>query len=237
MKLRWCLIFLICSNVFSANHTCNDILLEHKYYKTCFNSSKKLARWVSYKLSEDMFRGNARRSNKFSIDPLIPKLSPKPKHYQGSGFDRGHLAPAGDMNINQTAMDQSFYMTNISAQEPSFNRGIWKKLENLIRNLTEANKVYEVVTGPVFKFKKKSFNSRYLNVPQAFYKIIFYQDKFETKVLAFLIPNKKSNESLTEFLIPVNTIEALTGIDFFQELPDNVENVIEAQVRPQNWGL
>jgi endonuclease G len=212
-------------------------MLIHSYHKTCFSTSKKLARWVSYKLSEPMFRGNATRSNNFTIDPLIPDQSPTPSHYEGSGYDRGHLAPAGDMKINQKAMDQSFFMTNISAQEPSFNRGIWKKLENLMRGLTEANKEYEVITGPIFSFKKKSFKTRFLNIPKAFYKIIFYQDGQETKALAFLVPNKKSKEAVTEFLVPVNTIEALTEIDFFSNLSNELQNEIESKVKPELWGL
>ena len=231
------LVLIFSSLSFANTHTCQDKMLVHTYHKTCFNTQKKLARWVSYKLSEDMFRGNATRSNKFTIDPLIPNLSPTPSHYQNSGYDRGHLAPAGDMKINQIAMDQSFYMTNISAQEPSFNRGIWKKLENLMRNLTEANKEYEVITGPIFSFKKKNFKTRFLNIPKAFYKIIFYKDEYEVKALAFLLPNKQVKEKVTEFLVPINTIEALTDIDFFSNLPDPIENNLEAKVLPELWGL
>jgi endonuclease G len=237
MKLAMMLTFTISFALNATTHTCHDKLLIHNFHKTCFNTSKKLARWVSYKLSEPMFRGDARRLNNFAIDPLIPNQSPTPSHYQNSGYDRGHLAPAGDMKINQNAMDQSFYMTNITAQEPSFNRGIWKKLENLMRGLTEADKEYEVITGPIFNFKKKSFKTRFLNIPKAFYKIIYFNNGAEIKTLAFLIPNKKSNEAVSQFLVPINTIEALTNINFFSNLTKETQDEIESKVTPELWGL
>lgn len=237
MKLALMLTFSITLLAKASPHTCTDRILVHNFHQTCFNTSKKLARWVSYKLSEEMFRGNAVRRNIFSIDPLIPTESPTPMHYQGSGYDRGHLAPAADMRINQTAMDQSFYMTNITAQEPSFNRGIWKRLENLMRSLTEADKEYEVITGPIFRFKKKSYKTRFLNIPTAFYKIIFYQNKDEIKSLAFLIPNKQSKKELKEFLVTIDQIEEKTKVDFFKNLPTSVSNKLESTIRPELWGI
>lgn len=229
---------LILTNLaFASLHTCNDTVLSHSFYKTCFSKNKKLARWVSYTLNEEMFRGNARRENKFFIDPLIPKYSPRPEHYYGSGFDRGHLVPAADMKISDLAMRETFFMTNVAAQSPSFNRGVWKRLENLVRGLTAPHKNYEVITGVIFDFKKTTHQSRNLNIPKVFYKIIFYHDKNEIKVLSFLVPHKKSKEDLRAFLVPLDTIEALTSIDFFQDLPDSIEDQIESKSRPHLWGL
>lgn len=237
MKIMIVLGFLLTSFAFASSHTCNDTILSHSYYKTCFSKNKKLARWVSYTLNEEMFRGNANRENEFFIDPLIPKYSLKPEHYYRSGFDRGHLVPAADMKITDISMRESFFMTNVAAQSPSFNRGVWKRAENLIRGLTSPNKNYEVISGLIFDFRKKTPSTSHLNIAKAFYKIIFYHNKDEIKVLAFLIPHKKSQEDLRAFLVPVDTIEALTNIDFFQDLPDSIEDQIESKSRPHLWGL
>ncbi len=230
-------LFAISNIVYASQHTCDETSLSHKYYKICFNKKTKLAHWVSYNLDEKMFRGQTRRTNKFKVDPLIPKDSPKPDYYKGSGYDRGHLAPAGDMRIDTTAMKESFFMTNISPQEPSFNRGVWKRLENLMRSLTQSNKTYTVVTGPLFEFKPKSFKTRFLNIPKFFYKLIFYKDKYEVKVLAYLLPNEVSKRPLSDFLVTVDEIERRSGIDFFKNLPITTQNKIESQIDTGAWGL
>ena len=234
MKL---ILLLISVNLYAQSHTCSDINLKHEYYSLCFSSDKKISRWVEYTLNEEMIDGYAERSNRFNIDPLIPNNSPHPDHYKYSGYDRGHLAPARDMKINQEAMDQSFYMTNIAAQEPSFNRGIWKKLENRVRKFVTPNKKFRVITGPVFKFKKRSYKSRFLNIPRAFFKIIFYEDQFEKKALAFLIPNQKSNAELETFLVSIDKIEAITGIDFFANIPKSIQVQFESTIKQDLWRM
>ena len=88
------------------------------------------AEWVYYRLNSNLVSGNVKRSNNFREDKSIRTGSANLSDYKYSGYDRGHLAPAGDMKSSNTGMSESFFMSNISPQTPSFNRGGWKKLES-----------------------------------------------------------------------------------------------------------
>src|SRR5450759_1124712 len=92
----------------------------------------------------------------FKMDQLVTTISSKSSDYTKSGYDRGHLCPAADMGFNPVAMEESFFMSNISPQVPDFNRGLWKELEMTVRKWAiKEHKLY-VVTGPVFKDSKGS---------------------------------------------------------------------------------
>ena len=108
-----------------------DIIIEHSGYVLSFNESHRQANWVAYELTKKEALGTFPRKNNFRVDPEIPEITALPSDYRGTDFDRGHLAPAGDMAWSKEAMEESFYMSNISPQYYSFNRGAWKKLESL----------------------------------------------------------------------------------------------------------
>ncbi len=110
-------------------------IVDHKYYSLCYSEEHEQAAWVSYNLTINEVYGDITRTNNFREDPYIREGSATLDDYRGSGFDRGHLAPAADMAFSTIAMSESFYLSNMSPQAPSFNRGIWKKLESYVRKL------------------------------------------------------------------------------------------------------
>ena len=133
----------------------HDSVIQHNAYSLSFNLDYHQANWVAYLLTRAevdplVLEGNrVKRSNEFIADPFIKGTDLSSDYYK-SGYDRGHLAPAGDMTFSRVAMDESFYYTNMSPQVASFNRGIWKKLETQVRNWAiEYDSLY-VVTGPIF---------------------------------------------------------------------------------------
>lgn len=238
MKFTLLLILLISNNVYSSLHTCPKMLqLKHSYYETCYNTTIRLASWTSYTLTADMLSGTTPRSNRFEIDPLVTDTNAHiyPEEYKNTSYDRGHLVPAADMRMNTLSMSESFYMTNITAQEPSFNRGIWKKIENQVRRIALIEKEIIIVSGPIFKFKKKL--NKTLKIPVAFYKIIFKNDPVKPKMIAFLLKNEKSKKPISDFITNVDTIEKLTQIDFFSKLPTKIQNQLEAYTHPDEWPL
>lgn len=109
---------------------------------------------VAYKLTREMVEGSAVRKNDFREDPNVKTGSAKLIDYKGSGYDRGHLCPASAMCINDQAMSESFFMSNVSPQVPALNRGKWKSLEIKVRQLTVENDSLYVITGPVFHHNK-----------------------------------------------------------------------------------
>lgn len=203
----------------------NTPTVKHSYYELEYSEQHEQALWVYYTLTAANINGTAKRKNNFKNDPLVPTKSASTKDYTGSGYDRGHLCPAASMTINQTAMDESFYMSNMSPQAPSFNRGRWKQLEGQVRDWVLKEKKLHVVTGPIFESNLGTLGAND-TVPGYYYKVI-YDPTGEQKMIGFILPNRKIEGSIFEYVVTVDEVELRTGIDFFYALPDDVENRLE----------
>jgi endonuclease G len=210
-------------------------LIHHTYYNLQYSETYEQAYWVSYKLTPNFINGTTKRSNKFKPDPLINSQSAQLKDYAHSGYDRGHLAPAGSMNKNTTAMNESFYMSNMSPQNPSFNRGIWKKLETQIRYWTNSSDSLFVVTGPILKNIEKTIGSNKVAVPKYYYKVLLRFKQNQVNVLGFLLENKPSKAHLRTKAVAIDSIEKVSGIDFNYALNDSIEQLLESNVDLRNW--
>lgn len=240
MKLNIALFLLITANTAFAKSTdylpfpAKD-LIRHTYYSLSYNENYEQANWVYYTLTDSMvLNGTEERSNSFKMDGLVTTGSAKSSDYTKTGYDRGHLCPAADMGFNLKAMQESFLMTNISPQKPDFNRGIWKELETEVRKWAKKEHKIIVVTGPVFKDTKGTIGKEEVLVPGYFFKII-YDATDEPKIIAFLLPNEKSDRPITDFSVTTDEAEKLTGFDFFSQLPDSLETKIEAKVELAGW--
>jgi endonuclease G len=199
-----------------------------QYYSVSYIESKKQAEWVYYSLTANMLVGSAKRSNNFQTDFLVSN-----KDYYKSGYDKGHLLPAADMKFSQIAMNETFLFSNISPQGPSFNRGIWKVLEEKVRLWANALDSIEVVCGGVLNEFIDTIGTNHIPVPKLFYKVV-YASKTE-QMIAFVLPNEKAIQSLENFVVSVDSVEQLTGIDFFPQLPDSIENSLEKSSNIKLW--
>jgi len=206
-------------------------IVRHEGYTLRYRDEYKVADWVAYPLLGYETTGDADRDREqFKPDPLVRTGTALPSDYTRSGYDRGHLAPAGDFKFSQRMMRESFYMSNVSPQAPQFNRGIWKQLEELIRTWAVRDNGVYVVTGAVLKRGLPTIGkTTEVSVPQQFYKVILYCNAPDIRMIGFLLNNEPSNESLRQFVVPVDQIERLTGIDFFSKLPDDLERRLESQ--------
>jgi endonuclease G len=214
----------------------NDTIVNHTGYSVSYNTKFRQANWVAYMLTSFETNGVVKRNDKFIADPLIKKTNNR-VDYDKSGYDRGHLAPAADMLFSDVTMRESFYFSNMSAQLPGFNRGVWKVLEGQVRNWAiEYDSLY-IVVGPVYSEGMKLIGPDNLAVPNSYYKIILDNHTGKEKMIGFLMKNEKSSNSLQSFVVPVDKIEALTGIDFYNELPDVLENKLESVVLLTNWSF
>ena len=185
-----------------------------------------------YELGATNLTGKASRKNDFRVDPKISRWSATPDDYKRSGYDRGHLCPAADMSFNAKAMSETFYMSNMSPQVPMVNREIWKELEEHVRNRARKEKLY-VVTGPIFKSNKGAIGKGKVTVPGYYYKLFYSPSK--QQMIAYVLPNEESKRPLNSFAVPVDKVEKMTGIDFFSQLPDDLERVL-AFARVTGWG-
>ncbi|GAH82191.1 unnamed protein product, partial [marine sediment metagenome] len=143
------LSFLLISSCAAHVYAPKDDIIRHTAYTLKYKEKYEQAEWVLYKLTAERVKGSYKRTNDFRPDPMVKTGSATLSDYKGSGYDRGHLAPAGDMKWSTTAMSESFYMSNMSPQNPGFNRGIWKKLEGQVRTWATDNEEIYIVTGPV----------------------------------------------------------------------------------------
>jgi len=171
-----------------------------------------------------------RRSNFFVDDNLLGNKSALNIDYKGSGYDRGHLVPAGDFYSNQLLKSETFVLSNIAPQNANLNRGIWRNLEERIRILVgychcDAN----VITGTIIK-NNNVIGINNVGVPEMFYKIIYFEGL--ESVFAFLFDNNANyyQGELIDFQVFVDNIEEITGEDFFDRLPDQYEDILESSI-------
>jgi endonuclease G len=207
--------------------------ISHKYYILSYNEDTEQANWVYYKLTKEMLQGDAQRNSSFRNDPLVTTKSASTKDYTMSGYDRGHLCPAADMKFDDTAMYESFYMSNVSPQIPEFNRGIWKELESQVRNWTYEKDSLYVITGPIFDDVDVRIGKNEVRVPKYLFKILY--DAAYNQMIAFTLPNIASDQPFTDFVVSVDSLESLTNIDFFSQLPDSMENRLEKRIQLSSW--
>jgi endonuclease G len=213
----------------------NDQIIKHEAYTLKYNETFEQAEWVAYKLTASETVGLYERSNDFKEDPLVTTASANDNDYAGSGYDRGHLAPAADMGWSEITMQESFYFSNMSPQDPSFNRGIWKKLEELVRDwAVEYDSLY-VVTGPILKTGLKTIGTNKVAVPEYYYKVIYTYSKGAHNAIGFVLKNEGSKDALNRHAVSIDSVENFTGINFYANLPDDVETKIESATCTSCW--
>lgn len=212
-------------------------LLCRTAYALSHNPVRKTADWVAYHLTAEHVHGTEKRSGDFRPDTdLAPNKRAELSDYKGSGYDRGHMAPAAAMNWSPQVMSESFLLSNMAPQVGNkMNRGIWRILEEKVRNWTDKRTETYVVTGNIYdKNPPDVIGSNKVAVPTHCYKVIF--DPVRVEAIAFIVPNTTSEVSeLPNFIVSVDEVEQRTGLDFLSELDDQVENIVESKVQPAMW--
>ncbi|MEC3964962.1 DNA/RNA non-specific endonuclease [Flagellimonas halotolerans] len=210
-------------------------VVQHAYYTLSYSEPHEQAEWVAYTLKREHLTYEDRERPYFIEDPKVKTKSADWWNYRGSGYDRGHLLPAGDRRFSEQAYNETFYTSNISPQNKYFNAGIWNRLEQKVRYWCKKYGDLIVVTGGVLENGLEEIGSEDIDVPNSFYKIVLKGNGGGAQVLAFLIPAEESQEPLQNFVVPVDEIEEKTGIDFFQNQPENWQSAMEARVDTQDW--
>jgi endonuclease G len=230
-------------------------ILRRLGYTVSYNSTYLQPNWVVYELLESELDGEARRKDvDFQPDPDLGDKGPQLEDYRGSGYDRGHIAPSADFSWDATAMAETFYLSNMCPQGHEFNAGIWLYLENQVRTWAREDSAICIVAGPVltdvgFPDKKVYIgkNGHQIVVPQYFFKVILAPFGDTPRAIGFIMPyenpadatgkSKKKKEILRRYVVTVDSVETLTGIDFFPQLPDKIEREVESRVDLEAWGL
>jgi endonuclease G len=226
-------------------------IIEHSGMVIGFDCDYKMASWVFHVLTPDVSFGTVSRSNDFRVDDksncgsaveadyfLRKENTDGTFSYDGFGFDRGHLAPSADFRWSASALSESYYYSNMTPQRPEFNRQSWAELEGLLRKIVDQEKrPFYVITGPVLHpgLPEIERSVHTLKIPELHYKIIVDASAENPRGMAFLMPNKKCEQRLSAYVVSIDSVERLTGLDFFSALDDVLENKIEQSADFAAW--
>lgn len=227
----------------------NERLVCHSAMCLVFCDEYRLAKWVVHILTGDIIEGRVSRTNDFRPDPKIPNTGVEEDYflkyeqedgsfeYDGFGYDRGHLAPSADFRWSETALSESYYYSNITPQTPEFNREKWAEIEGFLRTYIFNNPDNElfVVTAPVLReglpVQERGVNK--LPIPELHYKIAV---DFERQMgVGFLVPQENLIYPISWYAVSIDSIENLTGINFFANLTPEQEKKIESTFDLSKW--
>jgi endonuclease G len=224
----------------------NRWFIEHQYYAMEYDTAQKHSVWVAYVLNATYLQKNVSRTDAWGQDPLIPEeFSSQRSDF--SGYDRGHLLPSADRVFSYEANVETFYYSNMSPQIGAFNQNIWANLEAKVRTWAAASDcdTLYVVTGgainPGIATIRKEAGQ--LTVPKYYYKALLKRKGNAFDGIAFWMENKSytntssGNRVTHEYSMTIRELEQKTGINFFHNLPDAMENAVETIRTPEKWPL
>lgn len=210
-----------------------NAVYKHKTYTLSYAEDYEQAEWVAYELDADDINYKTYDRPFFEVDDEVITGSAHWRNYKKSGYNKGHLCPAGDRKKNFDEYEETFLTSNISPQTYKFNSGIWNRLEQKVRYWAQRYDGVYVVTAGVLEDDLKTIGYEHVAVPEYFYKVVLTKDK--KRMIGLLVPHKDSDKSLYSFVVSVDSIEKMTGIDFFPELEDELENELESQSNAKSW--
>lgn len=205
-----------------------DQILYNRYHTIGYSYYFRQAKWALEIVSKD--EPELMRTDNFRPDYRIPECFRADLDvYEGTGYDRGHLVSSANQKKSLLQNSETFLLSNMSPQDPKFNRKIWKKLEEAVRKLDDQEKIFEtyVVSGPLFYFdeevKMLGDDDKYIDVslpiPHAYFKSILTENNQGTiHMYSFILPNEESDKSLAEFQVKTSKVEKISGLFLWETL-------------------
>lgn len=233
-------------------------------YALEWDNTKRHANWVAFTFDTTTSADNVKRTDAWSVAPKLPaEMQVQESDHKNDGFDKGHLCASEDRVYLKEANEQTFYYSNMSPQLKDFNGGFWRKLETRVQTWGRStadgvyDKVYVTKGGTLNKLLKNfkgttvnggtpttdanGFTIHGLACPEYYFMAVLSQKDDVFHAIAFLVPHKEgmtenpSSDELKEYVVSVDKLEEETGIDFFCNLPDVLENEVEAACNLNDW--
>jgi endonuclease G len=226
-----------------------DELIKHSAMILSYNEEHEQANWVMHIIIPDIMEGNTSRTNDFRIDKKVSTGSSEELDYfirtmnkdstftyDGFGYDRGHLAPSADFRWSAKSLSESYFYSNMSPQKADFNQGKWAELEGWMREYVEENNTHLIIyTAPILKSNlpriERAKNKP--SIPNEYVKLAF--DPKNKRGIAFLMPNTKIEKPIESFALSIDSIEKITGFNFYPNLSDSIQKRIEANHTIDFW--
>lgn len=215
--------------------TQDETILYRTAYTTSYDKQNKIPKWVAWHLTSDHTSGEQRRLSNFIVDDAVPAPRAELVDYKGSGYDRGHMCPAGDNKWGFEPMRESFYLTNICPQNSNLNSGDWNELEIQCRDWANKYGDIYIVCGPIlYQREHETIGPNKVTVPEAFFKVVLCMQG-KPKAIGFIYKNARCNDLMSSYVNSIDQVERITGLDFFPLLPDDIENEVEATCNINEW--
>lgn len=213
----------------------NSLRKDYEGFSVLFNPDNHTPDWSGWELLRSEADGESSRSNNFWQDADIDGC-PISRDYSNSGYDRGHLCPAADQKWSPEAMSDCFVMTNICPQTHALNGGAWQTLEKKERLWAERDSALVIVAGPIYTEADTSrIGETGVRVPSAFFKVLLAPYVEEPRAIGFIYPNMSAPGNMENYSMTVDEVEKITGLDFFSNLPDEIENQVESRKSFTEW--
>lgn len=210
-------------------------IMDYEGFRVSFNADNKTPNWVAWELLGRETEGEEARYNTFWQDDRIEGC-PASYDYSNSGYDRGHMCPAADQKWSRQAMVDCFSLANMVPQDHALNAGAWQTLEKKERQWAKRDSAIVIIAGPIYeKTDTKRIGDAGVRVPSAFFKVIIAPYLPEPRGIGFVYPNMSSPGNMQDYAMPIDEVERITGIDFFYNLPDDIEDKIEATASFKEW--
>lgn len=216
-----------------------DVLVYHTGYVSSYNTKTLIPNWVAYELLPSEMTGEADRDEHiFSMDMDLKQPQAMREDYRDSGWTKGHLAPAADFSWSDEAMDGTFRFVNCCPQDETLNSKDWQYLERQVRRWAEDYGRVWVVSGPIIgENKYGTIGDRKVVVPDEFFKAVMVRVKGKYHSIAFVMGNDAKRYFLSDCALTVNELEDITGMDFFPNLDDTVEERVENELQFPIWNI
>lgn len=210
-------------------------ILYRTSYITSYNKDTKNPNWVAWNLSGEHTDGPYGRLGNFHEDEDVPQPRATLDDYRGSGWSRGHMCPAGDNKWDGGAMFDTFSLVNVCPQNANLNSGLWNSIEMDCRRWARNFGDIYIVCGPIYMNREHEvIGSNKVIVPEAFFKVILCLNG-NPKAIGFIVRNTDGTKKRDLYYNSIDQVERITGIDFFPALPDDIENVVEAEADINDW--
>lgn len=238
-----------------VTHTVADYGVNYSFE---WDSSLRAQRWTCYTLNKKNManNGNSRNSlwggeDPWALDPDIPNAQQQQttnelskSYYPGSKdyYEKGHICPSADRLYSKDVNRQTFYMTNILPMVHNFNGGIWNMMEARTRNWAGTADELYVCKGGTIDNSDQILGKTIGNhiVPKYYFMALLHKKGDTYKALAFWVEHLNedhSNDKLGDYVVSIDKLEELTGIDFFCNMPDDLEAQVESTTNKSDWGL
>lgn len=212
-------------------------IVEYEGFRVSFNAANKTPNWVAWELLGTETEGPESRYNKFWTDTSVEGC-PETGDYSYSGYDRGHLCPAADQKWSRKAMTDCFSLANMAPQDHSLNSGAWNTLEKKERLWAKRDSAIVIIAGPIYEAEDtERIGNSGVRVPSAFYKVIIAPYLSKPRGIGFVYPNMSAPGNMQNYVMTIDQVEEITGIDFFYNLPDDLENEIESKTSFKEWDI